>query len=233
MLYRRRWLAQSVGSELRECERATQPEAYKPQSYETRLPLKWADRRPRRALPASSQQKRHDGKNPQHHDINRSRYGVAAGEVLANGEAPNPEYDREFRAKQEAKRDETDAKPCSRCGWQGEQPSHPPRREHGNHKHYGRLHQFGCPRTETRDYPKYADGPKHEAGSKHESEVEHASFQNLHDSLMPLHAPGVAPAEDFTVQPNSCLGGKLCTTFSAPGDTDELLPRAACINRGN
>jgi hypothetical protein len=68
-----------------------------------------------------------------------------------------------------------------------------------------------------------ADGPKHEAGSKHESEVEHASFQNLHDST-PRSAPGVAPAEDFTVQPNSCLGGKLGTTFSAPSDTEQLLP---------
>lgn len=202
MLYHRRWLAQSVRSGLRECERATHPEAYKPQIYETRPPLKWADRGPQQALPASSHEKRHDGKSPEHHDVHRSGHGVAAREVLANREAPNPEYDREFRAKQEAKGDESDAKPCSRCGWQGEKSSHPPRREHGNHEHYGRLHQFGCPRTETRDYPKYADGPKHETGSKHESEVEHASFQNLHDSLMPRSAPAVTSAEDFTVQPD-------------------------------
>jgi hypothetical protein len=33
----------------------------------------------------------------------------------------------------------------------------------------------------------------------------------------------VAAGGDFTVQPNSCLGGKLGTTFSAPGDTEQLL----------
>jgi hypothetical protein len=30
--------------------------------------------------------------------------------------------------------------------------------------------------------------------------------------------------KDFTVQPNSCLGGKLCTAISAPSDTKQLLP---------
>lgn len=64
----------------------------------------------------------------------------------------------------------------------------PPCREHDHGQHNGHFHQFGCPGTETRDEPEYANGAKHEPGSKHESEIEHASFQNLHDRLVPLSA---------------------------------------------
>jgi hypothetical protein len=67
-------------------------------------------------------------------------------------------------------------------------PSHPPRSEHGYHKHDGRLHQLGCSLTETWDNPQHANGPKHETGSKHESEIERASLENLHDNLRPLGA---------------------------------------------
>ncbi len=73
----------------------------------------------------------------------------------------------EFRDKQEANGDETDAEPSSGRRWR-ETPSHPARRENRYNQHDRRLHQFGCPR---------AHAPEQEADSKNSREVQGPAFR--------------------------------------------------------
>lgn len=66
-------------------------------------------------ISSSSREKRHDGKDPEHHVVDRPRNGVSACQVLSNRHIATSVHDREFREKQQAERDEAHAKPAGRC----------------------------------------------------------------------------------------------------------------------
>lgn len=60
---------------------------------------------------------------------------------------------------------------------------HPSRCENRYYEHDGHLHQFGLPRTDSRNDLKCSDSTKHEAKPENKSEIKHTRFQNQRDSF--------------------------------------------------
>ena len=125
---------------------------------------------------SSSHEERHNGKYPEQHRVDHSRYRVSACQIFPDGEPLQPEHERQFCNEQEGQCHDTHTKPVKRCGRHRQTPHGPPRRKHDNDEHDGHLQQLGDSRVETRDDPEDAYGSKDEACPEDEGEIEEASF---------------------------------------------------------
>src|SRR6266568_6986954 len=63
-----------------------------------------------RSRSLSPDEKRHEGKHPEHHVVHRSRHSVSCRKVLCDRQAANPEHEGEFRKQHKHERHATHTK---------------------------------------------------------------------------------------------------------------------------